>query len=56
VLLFLLTAAVFLLTAPVFLGYCGFTGEDSFVYTITDGKGGSSNATVSITVEPGKKG
>ncbi|MGB1255822.1 MAG: Ig-like domain-containing protein [Thiolinea sp.] len=28
-----------------------FTGEDSFVYTITDGNGNQANATVTITVE-----
>jgi len=30
----------------------GFTGEDSFTYTVDDGKGGTSSATVIITVNP----
>jgi large repetitive protein len=29
----------------------GYTGSDSFTYTISDGKGGSATATVTITVE-----
>lgn len=30
----------------------GFTGDDAFGYTVTDGKGGSAQGTVSVTVEP----
>jgi hypothetical protein len=30
----------------------GFHGEDSFTYTISDGRGGTSTATISITVVP----
>jgi len=30
----------------------GFTGRDSFTYTITDGNGGSDNATVSLKIDP----
>jgi hypothetical protein len=30
----------------------GFTGEDSFTYTVDDGNGGSASATVTITVNP----
>ncbi len=30
----------------------GFAGTDSFTYSVSDGKGGSATATVSITVEP----
>ena len=30
----------------------GFTGTDSFTYTISDGKGGTDTATVTITVTP----
>ena len=30
----------------------GFRGPDSFTYTISDGKGGTSSATVTITVQP----
>ncbi|MFK8111487.1 MAG: Ig-like domain-containing protein [Rubripirellula sp.] len=32
----------------------GFSGADSFVYTISDGNGGSDTATVSITVNQGQ--
>ncbi len=31
----------------------GYLGEDEFTYTINDGAGGTSSATVSLTVEPG---
>ena len=31
----------------------GFTGTDSFDYTISDGNGGADTATVTITVNPG---
>ena len=30
-----------------------FVGNDSFTYTISDGKGGTATATVSVTVNPG---
>ena len=30
----------------------GYTGADSFTYSISDGKGGSASATVSITIQP----
>jgi hypothetical protein len=30
----------------------GYTGSDSFTYTISDGKGGTATATVTITVNP----
>jgi hypothetical protein len=30
----------------------GFTGSDSFTYTVSDGNGGSDTATVTVTVEP----
>jgi hypothetical protein len=30
----------------------GFTGNDSFTYTISDGNGGTDTATVSVTVAP----
>ncbi len=30
----------------------GYSGPDSFTYTITDGRGGSATATVSVTVNP----
>jgi hypothetical protein len=30
----------------------GFTGTDSFTYTVEDGRGGSATATVTVTVEP----
>jgi Bacterial Ig domain/Calcineurin-like phosphoesterase/RTX calcium-binding nonapeptide repeat (4 copies)/Right handed beta helix region len=30
----------------------GFTGEDSFTYTINDGKGGTATATIDVTISP----
>lgn len=33
----------------------GYSGPDSFTYTISDGKGGSDTATVRITVTPGNR-
>ena len=30
----------------------GFTGQDSFTYTVSDGNGGTATASVTITVEP----
>lgn len=30
----------------------GFTGTDTFTYTVEDGRGGSASATVTVTVEP----
>ncbi|MCZ7628696.1 MAG: cadherin-like domain-containing protein [Microthrixaceae bacterium] len=30
----------------------GFSGTDSFTYTVSDGKGGSATATVAVTVNP----
>ncbi len=30
----------------------GFTGQDSFTYTVADGRGGHATATVTITVQP----
>lgn len=30
----------------------GFVGDDAFSYTVSDGKGGSAQGTVSVTVEP----
>ena len=30
----------------------GFTGADTFTYTVADGKGGTATATVSITIQP----
>ena len=32
----------------------GYTGSDSFEYTISDGQGGTATATVNITVTPGE--
>lgn len=34
----------------------GFSGEDSFTYTISDGAGGTAEASVTVTVEPGTTG
>lgn len=34
----------------------GFTGQDDFTYTVSDGRGGSDSATVTITVEPDDDG
>ncbi len=33
---------------------CGFSGVDSFTYTITDGQGATDTATVTVTVSPGR--
>ncbi|MEO8133999.1 MAG: Ig-like domain-containing protein [Betaproteobacteria bacterium] len=30
----------------------GFTGSDAFTYTISDGRGGTASATVSVTIQP----
>ena len=38
-------------TAVTYTPAAGFTGADSFTYTIGDGRGGSSVGTVSVTVE-----
>ena len=37
----------------VYAPNAGFSGEDSFTYTISDGNGGTATATVLITVQPG---
>ncbi|MFN3828124.1 MAG: Ig-like domain-containing protein [Micavibrio sp.] len=36
----------------VYMPPAGYSGEDSFVYTITDGNGGQASATAFITLEP----
>lgn len=35
---------------PIYTPNAGYTGSDSFTYTVSDGHGGTSTATVSITV------
>ncbi len=37
-------------TAVIYTPTAGFTGQDSFLYTVSDGNGGSSQARVSVTV------
>ncbi|AOG24436.1 Ig-like domain-containing protein [Acidovorax sp. RAC01] len=37
---------------PVYTPSVGYSGSDSFTYTVTDGKGGIASATVSVTVTP----
>ncbi|MNT63947.1 hypothetical protein D3C72_2018030 [compost metagenome] len=35
---------------PIYTPNAGFTGSDSFTYTIRDGRGGTDTATVFVTV------
>ena len=44
--------AVVLNTRVSYTPTAGYTGADTFTYTITDGKGGTATATVAITVQP----
>ncbi|HTF96068.1 MAG TPA: retention module-containing protein [Cellvibrio sp.] len=37
---------------PIYTPNAGFNGSDSFTYTISDGNGGTSTATVNVTVAP----
>ena len=39
----------------VYIPNSGFTGTDSFTYTISDGNGNTSTATVDLTVNPGDR-
>lgn len=43
-------------TNVVYTPDAGFSGDDSFTYTVSDGNGGSDTATVSVTVEEGQGG
>ncbi len=43
-------------TGFIYTPNAGFTGADSYTYTICDGNGGSSTATVNITVSGGSTG